>query len=580
MGDKIRPMSQRASSSSGQPRLSLDKVARSLLQWSRDGILICDPSGRITMANPAAADLLGYEGPEELCKGKTMDELFHSPEEAAALRLRAEPPGSVREFDTSLKGRDGRQLSTRVTLNAMGGGGGKLQGHVLILRDISGEMKARQELHQQSARLATLSSIATTLTSSLELKDVLESTIDEILKLLHGASIRIYMLDSKGEWLNLAAWKGASSRFIDRPHFQRRRVGDGLLGKTVLHGRTIVVDNFLRAEDPYVEDIMEEGLVSSVYIPLLAKDKAVGVLCVSSYTEFRFSRDFVDFLTAVGNQIGVAIENANLYEGLKEAYQELRKTQEQLIRTEKLVSLGKLAATIAHEINNPLSVVLTYTKLMRNMLKRGSFSPKRLSDISRFLGTMESETARCGEIVRNLLAFARHSTLNVAEHKLEEIIQRTVALVAHDLEMKEMRLRCACDPGLPLVRCDFRQIQQALLNLMINAVEAMEKGGLLCVEAQKGDREGFVLVRIKDTGCGIPEENLSQIFEPFFTTKEEAKGVGLGLAVVYGIITRHGGSIEVESRVGEGTTFRVYLPSVNGPQTALPVNGNQKGDVP
>jgi PAS domain S-box-containing protein len=573
-------MNQRASRSSGQPRPSLEKVARSLLQWSRDGILVCDPSGRIIMANPAAAELLGYQSAEELYKGRRVQELFQNPREVEAVRLKEEPPGSVREFHSFLTGKEGVALGTRVTLAAIGGVKGKLQGHVLILRDVSQEMKARQELHQQSARLATLSTISTTLTSSLELKEVLESAIDEILKLLHGASIRIYMLDTKGEWLNLAAWKGASDRFIDRPHFQRRRVGDGLLGKTVLHRRTIVVDNFLRAEDPYVEDIMEEGLVSSVYIPLLAKDKAVGALCVSSYTEFRFSTDFVDFLTAVGNQIGVAIENANLYEGLKEAYQELRNTQEQLIRTEKLASLGKLAATIAHEINNPLSVVLTYTKLMKNMLQRGAFTPKRLSDISRFLGTMESETARCGEIVRNLLAFARHSTLNIAEHRIEEIIQRTVALIDHDLEMKEMRLRCACEPELPLVRCDFRQIQQAFLNLMINAVEAMEKGGLLSVEAQKGDREGFVMVKVKDTGCGIPEENLSQIFEPFFSTKEEAKGVGLGLAVVYGIITRHGGSIEVESRVGEGTTFRVYLPCVNGPQTTLPKNGNQEGDVP
>jgi PAS domain S-box-containing protein len=567
-------MSPRSSKPSAHPKKSLEKVARSLLQWSRDGVLVCDPSGRITMANPAVADLLGYEAPEELCHGRTMDELFENPQEVASLRLRAEPPGSVREFDTVLIGREGREIGARVTVAAIGGGGGDLQGHVLILRDISEQMRAKQELDQQSARLATLSSIATTLTSSLDLREVLQRTIDEILKLLHGASIRIYMLEPKGEWLNLVAWRGASSAFIDREHFQRRRVGDGLLGRTVLHRRTIVVDNFLRADDPYVEDIVEEGLVSSVYIPLMAKEKPVGALCVSSYTEFRFSRDFVEFLTAVGNQIGVAMENANLYEGLKEAYEELRRTQEQLIRTEKLASLGKLAATIAHEINNPLSVVLTYTKLMKNMLQRGAFTPKRLSDISRFLGTMESETARCGEIVRNLLAFARHSTLNMAEHRVEEIIQRTVALIAHDLEMKEMRLRCSWEPGLPPVKCDFRQIQQAILNLMMNGVEAMGKGGLLTVEARMDPREGFVQLSVSDTGCGIPEENLSQIFEPFFTTKEEAKGVGLGLAVVYGIITRHGGSIEVESRVGEGTTFRISLPCASGQQGALSSNGN------
>lgn len=541
-------------------KLALDRMARTLLQWSRDGVVLCDTKGRIQMGNPAAAELFGYQSPEELAKERDLAGLFWDSEGVGRLLATADQPGSVREFESFLLSREGALLQAKVTLANVGGGSGKVVGHLLILRDISHELRARQELKEQSSRLATLSSVATALSSSLDLKELLNRVIDEILKILQGASIRIYMLDPKGEWLQLMAWKGASKAFVDRPHLRRRKVGDGLLGKTILYKRTIVIDNFLRAEGPYVQDIVEEGLISSVYIPLMAKEKPVGVLCVSSYSEFRFSSDFVEFLTAVGNQIGVAIENANLYEGLKEAYEELRKTQEQLVRTEKLVSLGKLAATIAHEINNPLSVVLTYIKLMKNMLQRGTFTPKRLADISRFLGTMESETSRCGEIVRNLLAFARHSSLNMAEHRLEEIIQRAVALIAHDLEMKEMRLRCSCEPGLPLVKCDFRQIQQALLNLMINAVEAMEPGGLLTVEARGAPREGFVMIRVEDTGCGIPEEHLPQIFEPFFTTKDEAKGVGLGLAVVYGIVTRHGGTIEVRSKVGHGTTFEVFLP--------------------
>lgn len=547
-------------------KLGLERVARTLLQWSRDGVVVCDPSGRIQVANPAAAELFGYQSPQHLMEQRELAGLFWDSERVESLRLTKDPPGSVREFESFVLRGDGGLLEARVTFANIGGGAGEVVGHLLILRDISHELRARQELKEQSSRLATLSSVAAALSSSLDLREVLERTIDEILKLLHGASVRIYMLDSKGEWLHLMAWKGASRAFVDKPHFQQRKVGDGLLGKTVLDRRTIVVDNFLRAEDPYVEHIVEEGLVSSVYIPLMAKEKPVGVLCVSSYLEFRFSPDFVDFLTAVGNQIGVTIENANLYEGLKEAYEELRKTQEQLIRTEKLVSLGKLAATIAHEINNPLSVILTYIKLMKNMLQRGAFTPKRLADISRFLGTMESETARCGEIVRNLLAFARHSTLNVAEHRVEEIIQRTVALIAHDLEMKEMKLRCSCEPGLPAVKCDFRQIQQALLNLMMNAVEAMERGGLLTVEARSAPKEGFVQLSVIDTGCGIPEEHLPHIFEPFFTTKDEAKGVGLGLAVVYGIVTRHGGSVEVRSRVGEGTVFELLLPAASKQQ--------------
>jgi two-component system NtrC family sensor kinase len=338
-------------------------------------------------------------------------------------------------------------------------------------------------------------------------------------------------------------------------------VGVGLLGKTVMTRETKVVDNFLRADDPYVDSMIEEGLQSSVYIPLVSKEKPVGVMCVSSHSEYKFSPDFVEFLTAIGNQIGVAIENANLYESIKRAYLELTEAQEQVIRTEKLASLGKLAATIAHEINNPLAVVLNYIKLMRKLKNRDSFTPERLEDISRYLTTMESETARCGEIVKNLLAFSRQSKITMEDHSIEEIIDRTLTLISHDLEMKEMQLVRDIAPDLPRVRCDFRQIQQALLNLMINASEAMTKEGVLTVSAKASEKKGFSKVAVSDTGCGISKKDLRNIYEPFFTTKEEAKGVGLGLSVVYGIITRHGGVIEVASEVRKGSTFEIHLPN-------------------
>jgi two-component system NtrC family sensor kinase len=403
--------------------------------------------------------------------------------------------------------------------------------------------------------------VSTALSSSLNLDEVLARTIDQILYILEAASVRVYMLDEEQQCLRLAAHKGVSGNFINRTEFRIRQVGDGLLGQTILTRQTKVVDNYLRADDPYVESIVAEGLKSSVYIPLFSKERPVGVLCVSSHYEYRFSPDFVEFLTAIGNQIGVAIENANLYHSLRRAYEELTQAQEQVIRTEKLASLGKLAATIAHEINNPLSVVLTYIKLIRKLADSDQLTPQRAPDITRYLTTMASETARCGEIVKNLLAFARHSKVTMEGHEAGEIIQRTVTLVAHDLQMKEMKLALDLDPHLPRIRCDFRQIQQALLNLLINAIEAMGKGGVLTISARRAPRDGFVAVAVSDTGCGIPEKNLESIFEPFFTTKAEAAGVGLGLSVVYGIVTKHGGTVEVRSREGRGSTFEIHLPA-------------------
>jgi PAS domain S-box-containing protein len=239
----------------------------------------------------------------------------------------------------------------------------------------------------------------------------------------------------------------------------------------------------------------------------------------------------------------------------------IKEAQEQVIRTEKLASLGKLAATVAHEINNPLAAVLTYIRLMIKLMKRGQFTPERLENISRYLTIMESETARCGEIVKNLLVFSRQSKITMETSSIEELIEKTLPLISHDLEMKNIQLVKEIEPNLPKIKCGFRHIQQALLNLLSNASEAMQEGGTLTVIAKRSKSDDFVEAVICDTGCGIPEEDLKNIFEPFFTTKEEGKGVGLGLSVVHGIITRHNGSIDVESELQKGSAFKVRLPT-------------------
>lgn len=333
------------------------------------------------------------------------------------------------------------------------------------------------------------------------------------------------------------------------------------MGETAENGRPRVVDNLLRIDHPHVESLVEEGLKSTFYLPLISGGKSVGVMCVSSHIAFKFSADYVDFLTGIGNQIGVAIHNADLYKNIKTAYQELKAAQEQVIRSEKLASLGKLSATIAHEINNPIAAVLTYIRLMMKLLDRDRFSEERKDDISRYLDTMASEMSRCGEIVKNLLAFSRRSKTDIKPQPLNAIVEKTLALISHDLTLKQIRVKQEIAPDLPQVKCDFKQIQQALLNLISNASEAMDNGGTLTLSARQEDEKSpFLTVRVSDTGCGISKENQQNIFEPFFTTKAEGKGVGLGLSVVYGIITNHDGSIEVESEEGKGTVFTIKLP--------------------
>ena len=533
---------------------------RTIFERSRDAIILTDPNGKIIEINQAGVEILGYKAKEELFALKSVEELFEDHQDLYRFRKKVSGEGFVTEFETRLVGKRARIFDALITSNVILNIIGQITGYVLILRDITKRKRAQQQIERRNIRLATLNAISMTVSSSLDIKEVLNGTVDKILDALGSDSVRIYLLDKKREMLNLAAHTGLSPEFIVKSHIKSRKVGNGLLGQAVQKGKTEVIHNLQRSDNPYMDSSLMEGLMSTAYIPLISKGEPVGVICVSSHSEFRFSAGYVEFLTAVGNQIGVAVDNANLYERIKSAYEELKEAQEQVIQTEKLASLGKLAATIAHEINNPLAAVLTYIKLMMKLVSRGRFTVERLEDISRYLSTMESETARCGEIVKNLLAFSRQSKITIKTNSIEEIIDRTLTLLTHDMKLKEIHLVKDLESNLPEVQCDFRQIQQVLLNLMVNGKEAMTKGGTLTVAAKQSERDGFLEIIISDTGCGISEEDLKNIFEPFFTTKEEGKGVGLGLPVAYGIIARHNGSIEVKSELNKGSSFKVCLP--------------------
>jgi len=420
---------------------------------------------------------------------------------------------------------------------------------------------ALRQIEQLNIRLATLNAVSKIIRSSLNIDEMLNSTIDKILEAPEVDSAGIYLLNDGGKVFNLAAHKGFSANFINKPFMRSRKPDNGLLSQTLLDGKPKVVDNTLQTKSSDVDLLRKEGFQSAVYIPLTTKGASIGVMCVSSLNPNTFSSEFVEFLTVIGSHIGVAVDNANMYKNIKEAYQELKEVQEQIVWTEKLASLGKLAATIAHEINNPLAGVLNYTRLIIKQLSRNRFSHEKLEEISRYLKIMESETARCGEIVKDLLAFARRTKITMESNCIEDIINKTLNLISHELEIKEIQLIKNIASNLPKVKCDFKQIQQVLLNLIYNAIEAMSIKGTLTITANRTNGTKALLeVAISDTGCGISEKDMENIFEPFFTTKEEGKGVGLGLSVVYGIIAKHNGTISVESEPGKGSTFTIRLP--------------------
>ncbi len=249
-----------------------------------------------------------------------------------------------------------------------------------------------------------------------------------------------------------------------------------------------------------------------------------------------------------------------LEQRVEEKTSSLKQAQAKLVQSEKMASLGALSASVAHEINNPLSGVLTYSRLVRKIMGQHGPDPARVPTLLKYLVTLEEEVTRCGKIVSNLLEFSRQSTMAVDSTNLNSILEKTLFLVEHKLELQNIRASREFASSLPNVVCDKDQIQQALLAVLINAIEAMPHGGELTVSSRPGKEPEWVEVEISDTGVGIPQDILPHLFEPFFTTKQDKKGVGLGLSVVYGIIKRHNGRIDVISEAGRGTRFTIALP--------------------
>jgi two-component system NtrC family sensor kinase len=273
------------------------------------------------------------------------------------------------------------------------------------------------------------------------------------------------------------------------------------------------------------------------------------------------SQDEMGTLASVMNEMTLGLKKSHDQLGewgrtlevkVAERTHELERMQAQLIRSEKLASLGELVAGIAHEINNPLTGILVFSSLILNDSR---LDPALKND----LGIIIQETERCAKIVKGLLDFARESVPQKTWTSLNDILDASLALVKNQTLFQNVTLIRDYSSDLPAIMADPHQIEQVIINMLLNAGHAMDTGGTLSIVTTCLPEKNCVIAQIADTGCGIPEENLSKIFDPFFTTKETS-GTGLGLAVSYGIINSHGGTIEVESQVGLGTTFTIKLP--------------------
>jgi len=230
--------------------------------------------------------------------------------------------------------------------------------------------------------------------------------------------------------------------------------------------------------------------------------------------------------------------------------EELKNKEAQVIQSEKMATVGKLAAGIAHQINNPLANIILYSQIHREEVDD--------EETKKVLEIIEEEASLASKVVQGLLDFSRYREFKREAVQINEVIRKMLNILKPQLQYKNIKLELNLDENLPEIQGDSAKLLDAFINIATNAIDAMKEGGRLSIRTGKSD--GKVVVEIADTGMGIPEEHLSKIFDPFFTTKEVGKGTGLGLYITYSIINKHGGEIEVESKVGKGTKFTIYLP--------------------
>lgn len=282
-------------------------------------------------------------------------------------------------------------------------------------------------------------------------------------------------------------------------------------------------------------------------------------------------KDELGHLVQAFNEMGEELQRAKsalvewsntLEDKVAEKTRQLNQVQAQILHMEKMASLGKLSSIIAHELNNPLAGILTYARLIEKRISKGDTSPEQCAKMEKEINLIADEARRCGDIVKNLLFFARGREGEYRQADLNELIDKSIKLVQHKINLYEINLQVQLPQEDVLATCDQSQVQQAVLAIIINAIEAMPDGGRLRIVLARDN--GNAVIRIADSGLGIPRENQQRIFEPFFTTKEEGHGTGLGLSIAFGIIQSHGGSIRVESSPGKGTEFTITIP-LQGP---------------
>ena len=531
-------------------RKRAEEKYRTLVSSVQEGVFISTPQGRFLDFNDAMLRMTGFETREELLGADIPGTMYANPGDRERLKKLLQEHGTVADFEFEMKRKDGEIRTVLESSISVKDAAGNVTAYQGFLLDITERKRAEQEIRRRNRELLVLNSIGQTLMESLDLSDSLHRTLRQMAELFSLDACALYLFDEEGTKIRRVAAVGHRSEYAR--NFPSVTLKPDLLQHIKAVHATFLSVQGLPLPAVFREAQRKEELLSAYIVVLWSKDRVIGGLTVGSRTPKEFSPADVNLLIAVGSQLSSAIERTTLYEEARQAYDNLRRTQEQLLHSEKMAAVGQLISGVAHELNNPLTAILGYSQLLTSS---GQMGPQGIE----YSEKLYKQAQRTHRIVQNLLSFARQHKPERVPVQLNLILEETLALRDYDLRMNHIRVHLELAPDLPYTSADPHQLQQVFLNMVNNAVDAMlehsNEGDLWVRTGAGGDK---LFIEFTDSGPGV--KDASRVFDPFYTTKPVGKGTGLGLSICYGIISEHGGSIRVRNVPPRGASFTIEVP--------------------
>ncbi len=548
-------------------RRAAEEKYRSLFEQVQEGVFVTTPEGKLLDCNDAFVRMLGY-GSREALLGRNVDaEFYTSTEQRETFRQELAARNFVRDFEVCLRRKDGSVLTAVESSFAIRDETGKIERYQGFLLDTTEKKHAEDEIRRRNRELNALNAMAVIATQSFDLDEILNLTLRQVITLLGAEAGSVYLAEPDRRFRRRANW---GQRVSDRKRLGEVVFTDGL-GELVTRSRAeVLTAEYLPHLPQSVRDFVgAQDAGSSIWVVLWGKDDPVGLMGITRGQHQDYTQNDENLLVAIGRQLSTTIEKVRLYEETCKAYDDLRRTQEQLLQSEKMSAIGQLIAGVAHELNNPLTAILGYAQL----LEAEDLKPRAME----FAGKIFKQGQRTHRVVQNLLSFARQRKPEKQEFSVVDVLEEALLLRDYDLKVGNVALDREIETGLPAAFGDPHQLEQVFLNIINNGLDAMTEEE--CAEGQKTPRErrlqvrvcakeGFVFVEFQDFGPGIKDP--TRIFEPFYTTKSVGKGTGLGLSICYGIVKEHNGEISARNAETGGAIISVKLPSAGHAMTVAP----------